>query len=255
VVDQGSEWVGEKLGNKGVAAAIDAPLTLASATLDFGRAVSAVPGDILKISEAVGEARGQGWKVQAAAGAAASSSLLNDLGTVVGHSATVGGALGLAPAVPLLTAATGLSVAGAGIALWAANRARSDGGGGTSSGSTGGGSSGAGGHGSAETGGHGGGMLSASVGGMTGGNLASGSMVQQLRENLRGLNQQLESLEAGLEQQREQLRRRGQRLQRLIGGSRAEQQALERLAASMRSLRASGQAVDEARKAMAKLQL
>lgn len=242
MVDQGSEWVDKSVDNKSMPEAISSPLTMASRSLDFGRAATAVPGDILKISEAVGKARGQGWKVQAASGAAASSSLLKDLGTVIGRSAVVAGAFGLAPVVPLMAAGAGLSIAGAGVAVWAAKRSQSDGEGGNSSGGSGGGSSG--------TGGLGSGVVGAAVGGTTG-----GSMVQQLRQNLRGLNQQLENLETGLDQQREQLRQRGQQLQQLIGGSRAEQKALERLAASMNSLKVSSRAVEEARKAMAKLQL
>lgn len=242
VVDQGSEWVEQNVDNKSLAEAINSPLTTASRSLDFGRAATAVPGDILEISEAVGKARGQGWKAQAASGAAASSSLLKDLGTVMWRSGVVAGASGLAPAVPLMVAGAGLSIAGAGVAVWAARRAQSDGAGGTSSGGLVGGSSG--------TGRFGAGTLGAAVGGTAG-----GSMVQQLRENLRGLNRQLENLETGLDQQREQLRQRGQRLQQLIGGSRAEQKALERLAASMNSLKMSSRAVEEARKAMAKLQL
>jgi hypothetical protein len=243
VVDQGSEWVKQNVDNESLAEAISSPLTEASRSLDFGRAATAVPGDILKISEAVGKARGQGWKAQAASGAAASSSLLKDLGTVVGRSSVVAGAFGLAPAVPLMVAGAGLSIAGAGVAVWAARRAQSDGAGGrTSPDGSGGGSSG--------TGSLGAGVLGAAVAGTAG-----GSMVQQLRENLRGLNQQLEILETGLDQQREELRQRGQQLQQLIGGSRAEQKALERLAASMNSLRVSSRAVEEARKAMAKLQL
>ncbi|WP_173157422.1 hypothetical protein [Brevibacterium permense] len=84
---------------------------------------------------------------------------------------------------------------------------------------------------------------------------AGGSMVQQLREDLRGLNQQLENLEAGLDQQRDRLRLRGLRLQQLIGGSRVEKKGLERLATSMKSLEASRRAVEDGRKAMANLQL
>lgn len=240
-VDKSSEWMDRSPDNP-VSAAMSSPLMRASSALDFGRAATAVPGDILKIAEAVGEAHGQGWKFQAASGAAASSSLLKDLGTVVGTSAAAAGALGLAPAVPLMVAGTALSIAGAGVALWAANRNQNDNAGRTSSGGSEGDSSGAG-------------SLSGGVVNTAAGGTAGGSLVQQLRENLRDLNQQLEGLEMGLAQQREELRRRGQRLQQLIGGSHAERNALERLAASMNSLRASSRAVEEARKAMAKLQL
>lgn len=103
---------------------------------------------------------------------------------------------------------------------------------------------------SLETGDFSGGSVSALAGGTAGGN-----MVQQLREDLRGLNQQLENLEAGLDQQRDRLRLRGLRLQQLIGGSRVEKKGLERLATSMKSLEASRRAFEEARKAMANLQL
>lgn len=221
--------------------------------LETAKAAAALPDDFVDIVDAVRDSRGAGWASRAAAGAAASHSLLTDLGSVAGGVSLVTTALGAAPALPFIAA--GLAVAGAGAALWKSQqdlKGELRGPDGDSAGpgnpairdSGGSGSGTIGGVGTAAENGTAAGLTSAGV-----------SMLKQLRMQIAQLDRQLDQLGADLNQQQEQLRKRGELLTELIGGSAAERVALSRLAQSIHALRQSRSAVIEAKSAIGKLQL
>lgn len=220
--------------------------------LDTGRAATALPGDVVDIADALRDSRGEGWKTRTAAGAAASHALLKDLGTMVGGVSVVTTALSVAPALPMVAA--GLTLAGAGVALWNKQRERQELLNTHNGRSTGLGAvstvEGAASGGSADTGG-----ASAAVGFVQGSGGTGGSLVQQLRQQLAQLDLQLGQLSAQLGEQQAQLRTRGQQLSELIGGSTAERAALVRLDESIKAIRRSRSAVAAAKDAVGKLQL
>lgn len=221
--------------------------------LDTAKAATALLGDAVDIVDAVRDSQGAGWASRTAAGAAASQSLLTDLGTVAGSASIVTTALGIAPALPLIAA--GLTVAGAGATLWKSQQDRkgklsTQNGDNVGQETLGVGDSGGGGSG---TGGGVGGA--AAIGTAPGLTSATGSMLKQLRLQIAQLDRQLDQLGTNLNQQQEQLRRRGERLTELIGGSATERVALNRLAESINALRRSRSAVSEAKSAIGKLQL
>lgn len=221
--------------------------------LDTAKAATALLGDAVDIVDAVRDSQGAGWASRTAAGAAASQSLLTDLGTVAASVSIVTTALGVAPALPFVAA--GLAVAGAGAALWKSQqdlKGEQRGPDGDSAESGNPAISDSGGGGSGTIGGFGGAAVIGTAPGLTS---AGGSMLKQLRLQIAQLDRQLDQLGTNLNQQQEQLRRRGERLTELIGGSATERVALNRLAESINALRRSRSAVSEAKSAIGKLQL
>lgn len=205
---------GETLSLSGVEKAATEP---AFQMLDIARAATAIPGDLVNIADAMRDKQDDGWPSRAAAGAAASHSLLTDLGKVTGGISLATTALGVAPALPFVAA--GLTIAGAGAAVWKARQDQKV-------------------------------VQATQPRGSVG-----GSMVKQLRQQLSQLDLQLDQLSTNLGQQQEHLRKRGQHLSELIGGSAAERSALEKLSESIKALRRSRSAVTEAKGAIGKLQL